>query len=305
MNSKVLWSIIIALSITNCLTVAYFAANSDENAEGVTSMVNDSKTSIDSEVVATIGDSQISRQEWLSEMEARYGKQTLEDLVDQEVIKQMAKKYDINVSPKVIDREVLLLKTMYSSIEHETIEDENRWREQIEFSIILEELITKDVNIPESELMNYYKENQDLYSISENYHLSHIVVKTVEEANQIRTELKSGSSFLALAMESSIDEFTSNHGGELGFVSKDSIYIPSQYFEVADQLKPNQWSEPIKVEDGYAIILLHEKVEEIHFSFDEVKSQIRRQIAIEQMKGSVSVDSLWKEAKVKWFYGNE
>jgi len=41
------------------------------------------------------------------------------------------------------------------------------------------------------------------------------------------------------------------------------------------------------------------------FSFEDVKDQIRRQIALEQMEGSVTVDPLWEEMGVTWFYGEE
>lgn len=36
--------------------------------------------------------------------------------------------------------------------------------------------------------------------------------------------------------------------------------------------------------------------------FDDVKEQIRRKIALEQMERTVSVDPLWDENGVTWFY---
>ena len=59
------------------------------------------------------------------------------------------------------------------------------------------------------------------------------------------------------------------------------------------------------MDTGYAVIMLHEKIEGKAFTYDDVKSKIRRQIALEQMEGSVSVDPLWDEIGVTWFYENK
>lgn len=67
-------------------------------------------------------------------------------------------------------------------------------------------------------------------------------------------------------------------------------------------MKVNEWSEPIPLERGYAIIFLHEKIKGEQLEFDEVKDQIRRQIALEQMEGNVSAMQLWDDIGVTWFY---
>jgi foldase protein PrsA len=41
------------------------------------------------------------------------------------------------------------------------------------------------------------------------------------------------------------------------------------------------------------------------YSYQDVKQQIRREIALEQMKTSASTTTFWEETKVDWFYGNE
>lgn len=300
MNSKYLWSIIIGLIIMNCFTIAYFVSTQEGKVKEVVSISNENASS--GENVAKVGDIQISRQQWLSELETRYGKQTLEDMIDKEVIKQMAEKYNISISSESIEQEVTMIKTMYNTFDHETINDEENWRKQIETSMLLEELLTKDVVIPEEEMKTYYEENKELYEIPTTFQLSHIVVATEEEAEKVREELKNGSSFTALAMEKSQDEFSANQGGLLGYISEDTEYIPEEYFDAVEELDENEWSNPLKVEGGYAILLLHETIDGISYSFDDVKSQIRRQMAIDQMKGSITVQPFWEEISVSWFY---
>ncbi|MEH7236357.1 peptidyl-prolyl cis-trans isomerase [Bacillus sp. JJ1562] len=305
MNKKVLLSIIGALFITNCLSVVYFVTgqsggkSEEKTIEATKSVV----ASGEEEVVATVGETSITRQQWLLELEDRYGKQILEGMIDEEVVRQMAKKHDIALSEDAVDRELTLIKTMYNTIDHENIDDEH-WKEQIELSILLEELLTKDAVISEEEMKHFYEENKHLYEIPKSYHISHIVVKTKDAAEQVRHELENGSSFTALAMEKSTDEFSANRGGELGFANKENGYAPDSYLEVAGKLKSNEWSEPIEVEGGFAVIILHEVIEAVTYSYDDVKDQIKRQIAIDQMNGAISVEPFWKELGVKWFFEN-
>ncbi|MEH7478579.1 peptidylprolyl isomerase, partial [Bacillus altitudinis] len=39
--------------------------------------------------------------------------------------------------------------------------------------------------------------------------------------------------------------------------------------------------------------------------YEEVKDQIKRQIAMEDLGEKANVKTLWKEAKVTWFYDGE
>jgi foldase protein PrsA len=298
LSSKTLWSIIFCLVIINCLTVGFLFSKE----RGVVPISGNSELD---ETIATIGDTTITREQWMAELESRFGKDTLKELVNIEVVEELAKKYNITVSDDVIDRELAVYKSMYNPLDEEQTGNEENWKQQIRYSILLEELLTRDVSIPEKDIKAFYKNNKDLYNIAESYHLSHIIVKTEEEAKKLLEELDGGSSFEALALEKSIDEFTANSGGDIGFVSKDNEYVPNTYIEAAKQMSTGEWSKPIQVDTGYAVIFLHEKLDGQTYSYEEVKDQIRRQIALEQMEGSVTVEPLWDEIGVTWFYGNE
>lgn len=290
LEKKQLWLIIAGLILINCLTVAIFLT---KQGTGIGS----------GEVVATVGKEEITRQDWLNVMESRYGKDVLKELIDQKVVESLAEKYDIKVSEAAIDREMLLVKTMYGNSSEASSEEE--WRKQIESSLQLEEILTKDVEISEAELKAYYEENNSLYNIPTSYHVSQIVVKTLDEAKQAVKELEQGSNFSTLAMEMSIDEFSASQGGDLGFVRADDEFMPANYIDAIEKLKPGKWSEPIQVEEGYAIALLHERIEGKKYDFKDVKDEIRRVIALEQMQGHSTVEDFWDEVKVDWFYGEK
>jgi foldase protein PrsA len=258
--------------------------------------------SITDEVVATVGEKNISQQDWLHQLERLYGKETLKEIINREVIYQLADKYNITVSEEVIEQELTMIKAMYNSIDHEKIADQEELRNQIKYNILLEEMLTRDVTIPEEHIQNFYDENQALYLIPTTYHLSHITVKTMEDAEMVVKELESGSDFSVLAMEKSTDEFSSNQGGDLGFVTTESGYIPEEYEPTLPSLKVNNWEGPIQVGEEFAVIYLHEVIKGKEYSFVDVKEHIRRQLALGQIEGKVTAEQFWNEVNVDWFY---
>lgn len=291
MRRKKLWIVIAALILLNCLTIVFYLSKGKET-------IND-------EVVATVGKSEITRQEWLNELESRYGKDVLRDMIDQKVIKEMAAKYKIKVSEDDVEREYRILQTTYSSPSENKKTTEKKWKEHIRNSLLQEEILTRDVKVSEKEMKAYFEANKELFTIPTAYHLSHIIVKSSNEAEKAIKELSQGSSFSALAMERSIEEFSANEGGDIGYIMEGEERYPSEYLKIAKKLKKGAWSEPIKVEQGYAIIKLEGEMKGKKYSFHDVKQQIRREIALEQMKTSASTTTFWEETKVDWFYGKK
>lgn len=262
-----------------------------------------SGTSVSEEVVASVGKAKITRQQWLNELEVRYGKDVLKDMIDQKVIKEMAAKYNIKVSEKDVEREYRILQTTYSSPSENKKTTEKQWKEHIRNSLLQEEILTRDVKVSEKEMKKYFEENRALFMIPDAYHVSHIIVKSSDEAEKAIKELEQGSSFSALAMERSIEEFSANEGGDIGYLMEGEERFPSEYLQAAKKLKAGAWSDPIQVEQGFAIVKLEGKIKGKRYGYEDVKQQIRREIALEQMKNSTSATTFWEEAKVEWFYG--
>lgn len=295
MRRKQLWMVIAALVMINCLTIAFYLSKSKQV----------SGASVKDEAVATVGKQSISRKEWLDELVSRYGKDVLKDMLDQKVVTEMAAKYKIRVSDKDVDREFRMEQTTYQNTSKSKNADEKKMKEQIRSSLLLQELLTKDVVISDKEIKSYYNKNKKLFNVPTAYHLSQIIVKTKEEAKKAIKELSQGSSFSALAMERSIEEFSANEGGDIGYINEEDERYPEEYIKTAKNLKTGAYSQPLKVDQGYAILKLAGKINGKEYSYSDVKEQIRRQIALEQMKSPASARSFWGEAKVNWFYGNK
>ncbi|MBS4193405.1 peptidyl-prolyl cis-trans isomerase [Bacillus sp. FJAT-49705] len=282
--------VIALLILLNCVTIVFFLAKGNTGSN---------------ETVATVGKEKITRQEWLNEMESRYGKEVLIELIDQKVVEAAGEKYKVKISDKDVERELMMIKSMYGSSGGYQAVDEDKWREQIKNTLMLEELLTKDVKISEKEIKDYYEQNKKQYILPDSYHISQIIVKTKEEAEQTIKELENGSSFSVLAMERSIDEFTANLGGDAGYVNENSGRYTKNFINQIKSIKPGKWSKPIKMEDHYAIVMMHEHVKGKEYSYKEVKDQIRRQMALEQMDTPVSARPLWNDLDIEWFYGDK
>ncbi|MED4805755.1 peptidyl-prolyl cis-trans isomerase [Bacillus atrophaeus] len=294
MKSRTIWTIIVGVLLVSCIVVAYKLTKSQAAATQ------------SQESIATIGNKSVTREDWLKKMEDEYGKSTLEDMINVRVVEQLAKKNKLKVSDSDIEREFLLIKAVNNSFYEDEHTTEKEWKDQIRYNILLEELLTKDIDISEKEMKSFYTKNKELYQFDDSYRIRHIVVKDQEEANRVLKDLKGGSSFEAVAAERSTDRYTSPYGGDLGFVTEAQDSIPAAYITEARTLKENEWStEPIKVSKGYAIIQLKEKLNARTFTYDEVKDQIKRQIAMDQLGDKATVKNLWKEADVSWFYDDE
>lgn len=289
MSQKQLLVIIIGLILLNIVTLTVY-------------VIKPFSLQNDHEIVASVGSRDITREKWQAELQSRYGKEVLEQLVDAEVIKQTAKRHKVSISAKDVEREYLFTKLTYNTTGISETMSEEEWKEQIRTNIQLEEILTKDVTIPQSVLQQYYETNKQRFTIPQSFRVSHIVTANKEEADQVIQELQEGSAFDVLAMEKSLDEFTANQGGDLGFLTAESGQKAENYLEEVKLMKERTWSQPIKLTDGYAVIYLHEKVEEHQYSFSDVKKQIHRTLALEQMQMPVTGKMFWDEADVKWQY---
>ncbi|AST94002.1 hypothetical protein BC6307_23405 [Sutcliffiella cohnii] len=302
LSKQTLWYCVIGLIVINIITIVITTNKANSKSQEVVSLVQ----SVD-DVVAEVDETPITKLVLLTELEKRFGSEVLQELVNRKVVNVMANKYNITISDEEVDREWKLIKTIYQHNTNFSSNSVEEMKEHIRTSLQLEELLVKDVTIPEDEVQKFYEQNKVLYNIPESYHLSQIIVNDKETAEQVMKELKEGSSFSALAMEKSIDDLSANQGGDIGYLSSQHIgNYPEIYIKEASELQSGKWSTPIQLEDeAYAIIYLHEKIDATNFSYEDVKDQVRRMLALEQIEEPVRVEMFWNEVGVEWLYDNE
>lgn len=252
--------------------------------------------------VATIGDVTISEATFVSELKRLYGKEVLDEMINKKVVNMIAEKNNITASNEEITRQYDELRKGYSSEDEfiEYLHDQMGWTknqllENIKFYILWEEIATKDVVIEEEQIQAYYDENIDFYTEPESFHIEQIIVNTLDEANQVISELYNGSNFNTLAKEQSIDILSANNGGDIGFVSINDYAIDAAILKIAGTIELNEVSSPIKLDQGYAVIRVLEYREEKQIPFDAIKGEIRREIALKQVESLPEILAQLKE----------
>ncbi|CDQ37752.1 MULTISPECIES: peptidyl-prolyl cis-trans isomerase [Virgibacillus] len=299
MSKKLLLAIIVVLLITNIATLLVW-----NNEERVELGNGDSKSLSQKEDVASVDGENITFQEWNQSLRNNYGKKQLQTLIDQKIVEQMADEKGIQISDKVINREIsrlvakqgVLSKSEYTALEEQWIED-IRYRYQLQL------LLAEGASIPEEEITTYYNTYGDQYNFSASMQTSHILVDNMETANKIYEELEAGASFKLLAQEYSNDETTKKDGGYLGFIYTSSQFFPNGYADIAVDMKEHTYSKPFVADNGIAILYLHRKLPSIEFTYEEMKPYIKSELALQEKNQPLEAAALWSNKEIDWIYG--
>jgi foldase protein PrsA len=123
------------------------------------------------------------------------------------------------------------------------------------------------INLSEESLRKYYEEHKG--DFGENC-VSHILVKTQDEADAVEARLKGGEDFAAVAKAVSIDKGSGAKGGDLGCNPK-GVFVP-EFDSAASTLPVNQLSDPVQTQYGFHIVLVKERKEA---SFEDAREQAR------------------------------
>ena len=172
-------------------------------------------------------------------------------------------------------------------------------KEQLLIESLLKKKIASDSQLSDEELKKYYDANKDKFKKEREINTRHILLKTEEEAKQIKEKLQNGEDFVELAKKYSIDPNAKTTGGELGFHPKGTL-LP-EYEEVAFKLaKVGQVSGIVKTQYGYHIIRLEGTKPPAFVAFDEVKDFIKQQLAQDKQKELIEkyIEDLKKSAKI-------
>lgn len=124
----------------------------------------------------------------------------------------------------------------------------------------------------------------------------HILVKTEDEARDIKKKIADGADFEELAKEHSLDPGTKDNGGLLGFFSRGQM-VP-QFEEAAFILEPGNISDPVESRFGWHLIKVEERRQKPLPTFDEVKERILNSMI--HRKAQSIAEELRKDAKIEY-----
>jgi parvulin-like peptidyl-prolyl isomerase len=140
-------------------------------------------------------------------------------------------------------------------------------------------------------LLNLMVSQQTVDTQGEQTHLRHIVVTDEATAQEIEAELKAGGDWSQLAAEYSIDEQTKDAAGDLGWFSAE--LMSPEIKPIADTLAPGEFSEPIVMQSGVAIIQVVERaVRELDQRMIRQRQQDALLAEIETLRAKADIEYL-------------
>jgi foldase protein PrsA len=263
-------------------------------------------TNAASNTVAKVGDTKITKDAFLKEMQQASGSDILRQMINDQLIKDGAKKYNITVSDQEVDDEINKLKSQFPSDEqfqqslaanHVTMDE---LKDRARINLLLTKLGEKDVKISEDEIKKYFDQNKDQLNEPEQVRASHILVDTLDEANQVEARLKKGEDFAKVAKEVSKDPGSASKGGDLGYFTRGKM-VP-EFEQAAFSLKVGEISAPVKTQFGYHIIKVtdHKAAKTAQLSDPDVRKKIEDALKQQKAKQPQEVlDELRKEDPVE------
>ncbi len=255
--------------------------------------------------VAVVGDVTITEGDWTRELKGKYGQLVLNKMIDQQVVLQQAEKSEITITNQELEAEFQKLNGRFMDRNQglgDTKRETEEWKEELRHYLLLEKIATMDIDISEQEIFQYYETNRQKYNQPPLARVSAIYSKNKMESEQVIQELKNGADFQTLAKERSTEIYSAASGGDLGWISLLGGDVDQEITDQALLLKEEEISPPIPIEKGYVVIKLIKKKEAVIRNFDEVKTEIKRELALNQV-GSLEhvLDKLKKGAGVEIF----
>ncbi len=234
--------------------------------------------------------------------------QVLEQLITKKLLLQEAKKQKMSVDDAAVDKYIADLEQLIGQSIDPLLEKmqitEKEFREQIKEQLIITNLLAKNqvkTVITDEQIQTFYEENEASLVTEEQVNASHILVATEAEAKDVLKRLNDGEDFAKLAKEKSIDPSAKTNGGNLGLFGKGAM-VP-EFEKAAFTLEVGEFSEPVKSQFGYHVIVVHEKKKAGKLSLTEAKEDIRKFLQDEKNKESANkyLKELMATAKIERF----
>lgn len=240
------------------------------------------------EIIATVNGVVITKAQFYDLLETEYGQYALQELVQKEIVRQKAEALQVTVADEEFAEVYSMIigqlggaQGLQSFLVQNNV-TEDIFIEQLQWNMLLGELASAEVEVPEGAVATFFEENRTYYDQPETVEVSHILVETEEEAQEVLALLKDGGDLLTLAGEYSLDPGTATQGGYLGAIPRG--YTVAPFEETAFSLPVGEYGLA-ESEFGWHIITVHAKTEAAEAVFDDIADQVER-----DYRASVALD---------------
>lgn len=154
-------------------------------------------------------------------------------------------------------------------------------KRSFKFIVLKPELYRNKVIVPDGFVESAYNEYLSKSSERTQIRFSHIMVEKLNydsrddafnKINLVNEKIKNGDDFVALASEFSEDIVTKDNGGDLEYFERD--IFPPEFSVAIDELKLNQTSNIIELEETFHILKITEFNQEETLSLDDMRDSI-------------------------------
>ncbi len=202
----------------------------------------------------------------------------LDKIVELEIIKDYLTQNNISIDTVEMEKQYTAYKdSIKDDADAQKFLEENSISDEFLKQVISDQFyvekfsntIVEEIEDPETEAEKYYDSHKDQFFLDQ-VKASHILVKTKEEAEEIKQKLDTGDNFEELAKEHSIDG-SAQAGGDLGYFSKGRMVKPFE--DAAFALEIGEISDIVQSQFGFHIIKVTDKINEMP-SLDEIYNQV-------------------------------
>ena len=211
----------------------------------------------------------------------------LDELINNEILLERAKKLNLEASDGEVEDKFTELKSPYTEDEFQrqlkdrgvSADDLKRdLRRQLSIQKLLNREVVAKITITDQDVSDFYNANKAQFNVAEpQYRIAQIVVtprkepqvrnrKNDDATNEAEAQrkvkmlmdrLNSGADFAQLAMDYSEDMNTTTTGGDLGYVPESALNQSDPALKkMVMAMKPGQVSPVLQVKDGYRILKL-------------------------------------------------
>src|SRR5579863_1556036 len=211
----------------------------------------------------------------------------LDELINNEILLERAKKLNLEASDGEVEDKFTELKSPYTEDEFQrqlkdrgvTVEDlKNTVRRELSIQKLINREVVSKVSVTDQDIADFYNTNRAQFNVAEpQYRIAQIVVtprkepqirnrKNDDATNEAEAErkvkmlmdrLNSGADFAQLAMDYSEDANTAVTGGDLGYVPESALNQSDPTLKkMVIAMKPGQVSQPIVLKDSVRILKL-------------------------------------------------
>lgn len=240
-------------------------------------------------VIVRVNGAPIRQSEILDRLWKRYGPQTVEEMVDELLLRQAAQAKKIKSDDAEVERRLKRLESQFATRElfisqlEQAGSSLTKVREDLSEELLRERLVAdaKGLKVSDDEVKQAFDRNKDKLGRPEAVHLRHILAADQNAADEIVAKIKSGADFKALARERSQAASGKTAGGDYGFVSRGML--PQEIDDIAFAMKAGDIKVVPSPRGRHVLQVLASRPAQ-PAAFAEIKDDLREMILAEKIK---------------------